>query len=244
MKDNFSKQSSTYAKFRPTYPAGLYAFVMDHVKGRERLWDCATGNGQALKMLAPNFDTAIGTDLSAAQLSHAPALPNVEYRVSPAHESRLEPQSVDLITVAQALHWFGNAPFFDEVRRVLKPQGWFAAWGYSLLHIDAEIDPFIQHFDREIIGPFWDPERKHVDRAYRDIEFPFVPMDTPDFSFQTQWNPDQLEGYLNSWSAVQHYLKKHEKSPVTPLMEQIRKVWPSGKRTMTFPIFLKMGQLS
>ena len=242
MKDNFSKQSAVYARFRPKYPDELYEFILAHVQERERVWDCATGNGQALLPLARHFQEAFGTDISEAQLSHGEFLRNTSLHVCPAHQTPFRDDYFDLITVAQALHWFGNEEFFAEVNRVLKPGGTFAAWGYGLLSIDGEIDPLIREFYVDIVGPYWDPERRHIDNQYTDIPFPFELRETPHFEYRKQWTVDQLEGYLSSWSSVQHFIKDKGESPVGPFMERVREVWGTTKKTVHFPIFLVMNK--
>ena len=76
----------------------------------------------------------VATDASEEQIRHAQAHPRVEYRVAIAHASGLPPHSADLVTVAQALHWFDLPPFYAEVRRVLRPGGIVAAWCYGNPH--------------------------------------------------------------------------------------------------------------
>jgi len=108
-KDLFSKQSKSYAKFRPNYPGGIFAFAASLARTstppKERVaWDCATGSGQAAQGLAPHFARIIATDASQAQLSQAPESAAIEYRAAPAEASGLADASVDLVCVAQALH--------------------------------------------------------------------------------------------------------------------------------------------
>jgi SAM-dependent methyltransferase len=245
MKDNFSAQATYYRAFRPNYPPELYEFVLGQVEGRDLAWDCGTGNGQVAGELARHFARVYATDISAAQLSEATELPNVQYALRPAEESGQEPRSVDLITAGQALHWFPFTAFYDEVRRVLKPGGLFAAWGYQLFVTNVEaLNEQIRHFYAAVVGPYWDAERHHVDQAYTSIPFPFEEIECPLFSIHLQWSIDELEGYLHTWSSVQHYIRAHQQDPVATLMPQLRPLVADGQLLdVHFPVFMRAGRL-
>src|SRR5437764_2789848 len=119
-KDHFSKQAVDYAKFRPRYPKKLFRWLASIAPGTELAWDCATGSGQAAVELAECFDRVIAIDASEKQIANAERHPCVEYRIATAEQSGLEAGSVDVVTVAQALHWFDLQQFYAEARRVLK----------------------------------------------------------------------------------------------------------------------------
>jgi ubiquinone/menaquinone biosynthesis C-methylase UbiE len=122
-KDHFSEVAARYAEFRPSYPAELFAWLASLCKEHEAAWDCATGSGQATAGLAAHFRQIIATDASAEQIAHAGAPGNVIFRVATTEASGLDARSVDLVSVAQAAHWFELPRFFAEARRVLKPGG-------------------------------------------------------------------------------------------------------------------------
>ena len=159
-KDHFSDQASDYARFRPNYPHELFAYLGSLVLARECAWDCGTGSGQAAVALAEFFDRVVATDASEKQILSATKSSRVEYPIAPAENSGLSSHSLDLIAVAQALHWFDLDAFYMEAKRVLKPDGILAVWCYGLLEIGPEIDAIINRFYREIVGPYWPPERK------------------------------------------------------------------------------------
>lgn len=242
-KDRFSQHSASYAAFRPTYPQALYNFLLHHVAERDRAWDVGCGNGQVAKDLAPHFRKVFATDISKKQLQNAVPLPNITYSVCPAEETPFPDHSFDLITVGQALHWFRLSAFFEEATRVAKPGALVAVWGYSLLSIDPTIDKEIRQFYTEVIGPYWDAERKHVDEHYRNIAFPFEEVAPPSLSFSFQWTLEQTAGYLTTWSAVQKYIAQQGVNPVGELIEKIRPAWGEGARTVSFPLFLRAGHV-
>ncbi|MCG8388863.1 MAG: class I SAM-dependent methyltransferase [Cytophagales bacterium] len=240
MKDNFSKQADGYAKFRPHYPTELYQYLFEKVKPRTQAWDCGTGNGQVAIRLAEEFGKVYATDISQAQLDRASKADNIEYRVAPAEDSTLPPQSVDLITVAQAIHWFDMEQFHREIQRVAKPQALVAYWAYSLPKITAEIDEVVLDLHDNVLGPYWDLEREIWRGQYGSIALPLQNKEKRDFQYHSTWTYEHLEGYLNSWSSVQHYIAKTGTNPVPAYLQPIKQRWKDPKK-LVFPIFLYSG---
>ena len=243
MKDNFSKQSAIYAKYRPVYPKELYDFILNNVKYKKAAWDCGTGNGQAAKELAKAFEKVFATDISQQQIENAVLKDNIFYSVQTAEQTIFQNNHFELVTVAQALHWFMFNDFYTEVKRVAKPDAIFAAWAYSLLSISKEIYALINHHHFDTVGSYWDQERKYVDDQYRNIPFPFTKMNTPAFSIEYNWAPEELEGYLNTWSALQKFIVKNKYNPVDNLMKRIIPYWKLEKMKIVFPVQLLMGRI-
>lgn len=242
-KDYFSTQANVYAAFRPTYPAGLYEFIFKHVSEKKIAWDCATGNGQVAQYLANNFDKVYATDISQQQLDHAVQKKNIFYSLSPAEKTGFDDKQFDLVTVGQALHWFDRELFYGEVRRVTKPGGILAVWGYAMLSIEPAVDKIILNFYNTIVGPYWDGARKLVEEEYRSIAFPFQEIETPRFDIKVTWTLGQLAGYLESWSATQKYIKVHGHNPVPDVLQELSAFWrPATPKEVKFPVFLKLGR--
>lgn len=243
--DRFSIQAEAYKKNRPIYPLELYNEILQHVSSYERCWDCATGNGQVAQVLSAHFKQVEASDISQNQLAQAPQITNVNYSIQRAEETDFPNDCFDLVTVGQAVHWFDFDAFNMEVKRVLKPGGIVAIWGYGLLKIDKDIDVLITEFDSQIVGPYWDVERKHINNAYSSIPFDFKAIDVQK-TFFIEGNCDlrRLEGYFNSWSCVQNYKQRHNgENPVYELMERIRMKWKKGEvKKIKFPLFLRLGQ--
>lgn len=243
MKDNFSKQASSYAQFRPSYPPELIQYLSSLSSFRGSAWDCGTGNGQVAIQLAGYFEDILATDISEKQLQEAPAHPRIRYAAEPAEQCSAPDGTFNLIVVAQAIHWFDFDRFYAEVRRVMKPGGVFAVLGYNLFHTDsAEVDQLIRHFYTDIVGPFWDPERRHIDNGYRSIPFPFEEIQTPAFKMEYRWPFDALIGYLGTWSAVQHYQRERNENPVSLIEPALRDAWSGvGERVVYFPVLLRVA---
>lgn len=245
MKDNFSEQAGSYARYRPRYPENLFAYIMGFVKEKNCAWDCGTGNGQSAQELCKVFDTVIATDISQAQLDNAFRAPNILYSLQPAEKTSIATASADLITVSQALHWFKFDAFYAEVNRVAKPGAMIAAWTYSLLRISAAIDAVIRHYHDTVLGKYWDAERKYVDEQYRHIPFPYARIATPVFSIEYNWNIHELEGYLHTWSALQKYIRAKNDNPVDAVIKTIKPLWGTAeKRTIIFPLHLLLAPVN
>jgi SAM-dependent methyltransferase len=247
-KDHFSGHASIYHEARPTYPAALFEWLATQAPARDLAWDAGCGNGQASVALADHFKRVVASDPSAAQISNAQMRANVEYRAEPAEHSSLADASVDLVTVAQALHWFDHARFHAQVRRVLKPRGVFAAWAYADCRVDAAIDAVKNHLYVDLTGPYWPPEREYVDSGYRTLPMPFEPSEeiaAPAFDMQAHWTLAQFLAYLRSWSATQRYLKANGVDPVGLVEADLARAWgdPLAPRTVQWDFHLRCGRL-
>lgn len=243
-KDYFSHHAQVYAAFRPTYPTALYEFIFNHVQEKNKAWDCATGNGQVATYLAGHFKEVCATDISQQQLDNAVPAENIVYTVSAAEKTSFENQAFDLITVGQALHWFNRDEFFREVKRVGKPGGVLAVWGYERCSVDPEIDALFSDFYSNIVGPYWDPARKLVEDEYRTLKFPFEEIATPKFEIKLEWTLEHYVGYLSSWSATQKYIQANNRDPIPQLLEKLQHFWKPGlTRSVTFPVFLRLFKI-
>ena len=242
-KDHFSKQAADYAKFRPRYPHEMFEYLGSVAPRRQLAWDSGTGNGQAAVGLASVFDRVIATDASEKQISNAEPHERVEYRVAPAENSGIQSATVDLIMVAQALHWFDLPRFYEEVPRVLKSKGVFAASAYKFFHITPEIDPLVNHrYYDKVVGPFWPPERTLVEK-FEELPFPFSEIQTPSFEMIAQWNLEHLLGYLRSWSATQRCIAAKNRDPLEIIAGELRAAWGDAKepRRVVWPLTLRVG---
>jgi len=242
--DHFSGIANEYVLFRPRYPSSLFEYLSSIVPEHDLAWDCATGNGQAAIALARDFKQVIASDASQEQIMNAELNPRIQYRIAPAEASGLETATVNLITVAQALHWFELPAFYKEVHRVLKPNGILAVWAYGKMKFDIpEIRSVLGHFYYDTVGPYWPPERNHVEEGYRTLEFPFDELEAPAFTIESAMTLEEMMGYIRTWSATQLYQKKQGKDPVPQLAREIETVWgdPELPVTIYWPITLRVG---
>jgi SAM-dependent methyltransferase len=243
-EDHFSGHSEKYAQSRPRYPDEIYAYLASIAPANSLAWDCGTGSGQAALGLAQHFDKVYATDASAEQISHAYSHEKVNYQAEPAEHVSLSDSSVDLVTVAVAVHWFNFDEFYREVKRVFKPGGILAAWTYSLTEISPAIDVLIQHYYGEILKGYW-PERIHyLEEKYETLPFPFEEIIPPTFTMEIRWNLTQFAGFLDSWSATQRYRAQKGQHPLEMIWDSLVDAWGDEQETrlVRWPLYFRIGR--
>jgi SAM-dependent methyltransferase len=244
-KDHFSELAAGYAAHRPTYPKALVDYLAGIVPARRLAWDCGCGSGQLSTLLAESFEHVVATDASAEQIASAAPAERVEYRVAPAEASGLADASVDLVTVAQAAHWFDLPAFYAEARRVAGPGAAIALVTYGIMEVDADIDAVTMPFYYEVLKGYWPPERAHVEDGYRSLDFPFEELAPPKLEIRVDWRLADLIGYVETWSAVRALRKAQGEGPVQRLFEELARVWgrPERVRAVRWPLALRVGRL-
>lgn len=242
-KDHFSARAEGYAAFRPHYPDELFAWLADLVPEHGLAWDAGTGSGQAAAGLAAHFASVLATDASEAQIARAEPAARVRFAVGRESGSGLAAGSCDMVTAAQALHWFDVAAFFAEARRVLRPGGVCAVWTYGAPSLDEPAANALLQTYVELLDPFWPPERRIAEAGYRDLPFPFDEIGAPRFTLKRDVGPRDLAGYLRTTSAHQAYMQKHEVDPVEWLEERLDSVWPDTLRhRLSWPLAVRAGR--
>lgn len=243
--DYFSDTSAAYAAFRPRYPDALFEFLAQQVPATDEAWDVGTGSGQAAIGLARHFRHVIATDASSTQIEHATPDARVSYKVCPAEACGLDDRSVDLVTVAQALHWFDRDRFWTEVRRVLRPRGIIAVWTYLMMEITPKIDAIVRRFYSGVVGPYWPPERRITEERYQTIEFPFAEFAAPNFVIEQAVTLDDVAGYVRTWSATRRFIKQHGEDPVERLVTELGPAWgdPRTSRLARWPVAMRVGRV-
>ena len=242
-KDHFSRQAAAYSRYRPGYPPALIEFVVAQAPRRGLAVDCATGNGQAAVALAAHFEAVLAVDGSPSQLARAEGHPRVHYAAALAEGLPVRAGSVDLVAAAQAAHWFRFERFHAECRRVLAPGGVIAVWTYEKFRVDDAIDAVVDDFYVNVVGGDWPPERRYVEQGYRTLPFPWCEQPAPSFVLETDWDLDQVIGYLASWSAVQRYKDRTGDDPLPALGPRLAALWPrSGALRLRWPIHLRLGR--
>lgn len=244
-KDHFSVQAEQYSKFRPKYPDQLFKYLASLVQQKDIAWDAATGNGQAAAGLAPYFKQILASDASVSQIDHAEYYSNVKYFVAPAEYSGLESSSVDLVTVATAIHWLDTDKFYPEVKRVLKPGGVIAIWLYAESTISEEVDAVSDKYARSLVEDYWPSENKKAWDFENSIPFPFELIKSPEFILKMKWDLDHYLNYLYTWSSTQNYIKLEGRNPIDSMLEDFRNAWGNNgrKREIKWKLKLKAGKV-
>lgn len=244
-EDYFSGHSDTYARYRPRYPSELFAYLASITPDHALAWDCATGNGQAALELTQFFQHVIATDASAEQLAHAFVHDQIEYRQEVAEETDLDSGSIDLVTVAVAVHWFDQAHFHEEVKRVLKPGGVLAVWTYYAPIITPELDKLLDHLNNQILKAYWPDKIHYLREGYRTLSFPFQELQPPSFETQAEWSLEELAGFVSSWSASQNYKARQGHHAIEEIWAELQDAWgpPRRKRLVRWPLHLRVGKM-
>ena len=239
----FSMDTGSYAQFRPTYPDALFAWLASQSNAHTRALDVAAGTGQATLGLLPHFQTVVACDANITQLQGTPSWGPAKRFAADAERLPLVSGSIDLMVVAQALHWFATPAFFAEARRVLTHDGLFCAWCYGLLNLGPDLDDMISQLHGETLAGFWPEGRASVDAGYRDIRPPFPLIKTPAFCIEAQWRLEQLLGYLRTWSAARQWQQTYGADPIAAITPALQARWgdPEQARQVRWPLHFISG---
>lgn len=245
-RDHFSAQAGDYARYRPTYPDALYAWLALTAPSKRLALDCATGSGQAAVALSRRFERVLGTDASPEQLGRAAAHARVHYAVAYAETAPARAGSVDLVTAATAIHWFDFKRFYDDVRRILRPGGVLAAWSYCFFESEPAIDGVMERYASDILRDDW-PERMHFnEERYEGLPFPFEPIETPAFAMEADWALAQLVGFMSTWSAPPRYEQRTGTDPLDLVADDLQRAWGDPERVVhiRWPLHIRVGRNS
>jgi ubiquinone/menaquinone biosynthesis C-methylase UbiE len=243
--DYFSRQSEIYLFARPTYPHELFEYLASISPAKQLCWDCATGNGQAATSLSGYFQKVVATDASEKQVGNAIAKENIEYKIATAEDSGLSSSSVDLITVATAVHWFNLDLFYAEAQRVARRNGILAVWTYSEATISPKIDALMEWYMYDFLLTYWPDGRWYVRNKYKTLPFPFKQFETPFFSCKLVWNKEQWLNYVRTWSSYNNYIAAHNVDPIKQLTDKLDALWnDADTKEITWPLHLKCAELN
>lgn len=237
--DHFSAVATDYAVARPEYPPALFDWIAAVAPARGLCWEAGCGSGQATRDLAQRFDRVHASDPSAAQISQAPKLENVDFVVEPGEHCSLPDASADVACVAQALHWFDRPAYFAEVARVLKPGGVLVAWGYQDIVVPPEVKATNDAFQSMILQ-YWPPEREDIDAAYAGYAWPFPGIEVPQFDLSVEWPLSRMLGYFSSYSASKRYREATGADAVAEYRGQFESAWGDAPtRHLHWPLFVR-----
>ncbi|WP_449433646.1 class I SAM-dependent methyltransferase [Pseudomonas putida] len=244
-KNWFEQGAQAYARFRPEYPKALAAYLAAMAPSTAVAIDVGCGNGQLTKQLAEYFNSVTGFDPSEDQILHADGPANVSYRCASAEDLPLLSRSADLITAAQAAHWFDLPRFYAEVRRVATPGAILALISYGVLNLDADINERFEQFYWHDIGAFWPEERKLVDSGYATLDFPFAEITGHSIQIKLQWSLEEFLGYISTWSAVRRAKESGQEAVLQRFAADLATLWgeAQARRTITWPINMRVARL-
>lgn len=241
-EDHFSGRAGEYASRRPHYPGELFDWLASLAPARGLALDVGAGNGQAALGLAEHFERVRASEPSAAQRAAAPPHPRIDYVAERAESLGIAAASADLIAAAQAAHWFGLEGFYRECRRVLRPCGVVALWSYGLFTAGPDVDGVVEDFYRNVVGPYWPRQRRHVEEGYRRLPFPFEELAAPSLAIETSWSLEEALGYVGTWSAVKRCRNACGREPLELLEPGLARAWGPGRRPARWPLHVRAGR--
>lgn len=243
--NHFDEGGQAYARFRPEYPHALADWLARTAPERGAALDVGCGNGQLTRLLAPHFRQVTGIDPSADQIAHAAPGDGIVYRCAPAERLPVPDASQDLVTAAQAAHWFDLPAFYREVRRVGRPGAVLALVSYGVLELAPGLAERFAVFYRDEIGPYWPPERALVDSGYATIDFPFEEIAAPALEIRLDWRLPEFLGYVGTWSAVRQARAAGKDALLARFAADIGALWgdPATARAIAWPINMRVGRL-
>lgn len=241
--DHFSGHAEAYARRRPGYPDDLFHWLSAQCQRHELVWDVGSGNGQAAEALSSRFSHVVASDASLSQLRQARPPGNVWRLNERAEASALRDDCADLVTCAQAAHWFEPDAFHAEVRRVARSGALMALWCYGLAMVTPAVDECVRDFHDSVLGEDWPEERWHIENGYRDLPFPFQEIESPEFRMTAHWSLDEFCGYLETWSACQRYRDRCKRDPLPALRRRLARSWGSEKREVVWPLHMRVGHI-
>lgn len=243
MSNPFQAGGANYAAHRPTYPPQL-AEALASVSPAPRLAvDVGCGSGQLAVLLAEHFDAVEAYDPSESQLSGAEAHPKVRYAVAPAEKLPTADHAADLITAAQAAHWFDRPRFYAEVKRIARPGAVLALITYNNpVGDDAALAPYRALYDA--LAPWWRPEREDVETGYANFEFPFEEIGLGVDPIRREWDVTAMSDYVQTWSAFRAAREAGEDALIQRHLKDAEAAWGPGKRVVEWPIAMRIGRVS
>lgn len=245
--NKFLHEPMRYADYRPQYPESLFEYLQTLTSKNSKVLECGAGSGQATIGLSSHFNYIISTEPSFELLLKAKPLSHVYYIQSSAEQLPIHSTSINLVCIAQAIHWFRLHDFYSEVKRVLKPGGVITAWCYNQSEIEPAIDKVINKIYVKITSSQnLSRERQYLYEHYQTLLFPFDRIPSPSFSITMSWNLMQLLGYISTWPSILEYQKRFNIDLISEIKDELIFLWgdSSTEKLITWPIYLLVGRMT
>jgi SAM-dependent methyltransferase len=222
----FSSRVSNYVRYRPGYPPAVIDLLRKEcgLTPGTVIADVAFGTGIFTRMLLENGNRVFGVEPNAEMrkageefLATYPDFTSVE---GTAEATTLPDHSVDLVTAAQAAHWFDLRQAHREFIRILKPGGWSV-----LLWNERRIDTtsFLREYEQLLLSYGTDYQNVRHERTTGEIEafFAPAPFQVHTFDYQQQFDYSALEGRLLSSS----YTPQSDDVAYEPMLKELRRIF-------------------
>jgi len=244
----FSSRVENYVHYRPGYPPEVLALLKNDcgLTPDSVIADIASGTGIFTRMLAENGNPVFGVEpndeMRRAGEQFLKSYPRFTSIAGTAEATTLAGHSVDIITAAQAAHWFDRAKARREFIRILKPGGWTV-----LLWNERRTDstPFLREYERLLLTYGTDYQEVRHERTTAEIAGFFAPspFQSRALEMRQQLGYAALEGRLLSSS----YTPTPDHANYAPMLRELRRIFDAhhldGRVSLDYHTLVYFGQM-
>ena len=228
----FSSRVDNYVRYRPGYPAEVLALLEEQcgLTPDTVVADIASGTGLWTRLLLENGNPVFGVepnqDMRNAGEEFLRAYPRFTSVAGTAEATTLPDRSVDIVTAAQAAHWFDPPRARREFVRILKPGGWtILLWNERL----TGSTPFLRAYEQLLLDFGTDYKEVRHERTTAEIHGFFAPSTYQEavFKYRQEFDYEGLEGRLLSSS----YTPQPDHAKYAPMLQALRRIFDQHQRS-------------
>ncbi|MGO9124529.1 MAG: class I SAM-dependent methyltransferase [Terriglobales bacterium] len=227
----FSSRVEQYVRYRPGYPKEVLDLLRNQcgLTSESLIADVASGTGIFTRMLLENGNHVFGVepnpDMRRAGEEYLAAYPRFASIAGTAEATTLPDHSVDIVTAAQAAHWFDRAKARREFVRILQPGGWTV-----LIWNERETDStrFLRDYEKLLLTYGTDYQEVRHERTTDEIAGFFAPSPFQSAVLEMRQECDYaaLEGRLLSSS----YIPSAGHPSYEPMLRQLRRIFDAHQK--------------
>lgn len=244
----FSSRVDNYVRFRPGYPTEVFALLKREcgLTPDSVIADIASGTGIFTQMFAENGNRVFGVEpndeMRRAGEKFLRSYSRFTSVAGSAEATTLPDRSVDMVTAAQAAHWFDRGKARQEFMRILKPGGWTV-----LLWNERRTDstPFLREYEQLLLTYGTDYQEVRHERTTSEIADFFAPSPFRSCALEMRQEVDYegLEGRLLSSS----YTPMPDHANYEPMLRELRRIFDahrvSGSVSLEYNTLVYFGQI-
>lgn len=199
----FGRGADDYERARPGYPEGVMELLAREmpIRPRSRVCDLAAGTGKLTRLLLTTGADVVAIEpVPAMRRKLTVICPDAKVIDGTAEDIPLDDESVDVLTIGQAFHWFSNLESLAEMARVLRPSGGLA----MMWNGNDDGVPWVRDIER-IVFDHGGEERPYTSEDPQAIVAEsgrFTPMETARFANHLTITPDLVVTRVASTSYI------------------------------------------
>ncbi len=222
----FSSRVENYVRYRPSYPKEVLDLLRNScgLTPDSVIADVASGTGIFTRILLENGNRVFGVepnpDMRRAGEEYLASYERFTSVAGTAEATTLADDSLDIITAAQAAHWFDRAQARREFVRILKPRGWTVLiWNER----QTDTTPFLRDYEDLLLTYGTDYQEVRHERTTDEIAGFFAPSPFQSAVLEMRQDCDYaaLEGRLLSSS----YIPAADHPSYGRLLQELRKIF-------------------